>query len=47
MPDAKEDGLVKSVESLVAEKEALAAKEKKLIEELNANLGKWATRSSL
>jgi hypothetical protein len=35
----KEDDLVKSVESLLAEKQAIAAREKKLIEDLNAVLG--------
>ena len=40
----KEDELVKSVESLLAEKQAVAAREKKLIEELNAVLGKMGYR---
>ena len=40
MAEQKEDGLVKSVEGLLAEKQALAAREKKLIEDLNAVLGK-------
>ena len=40
MADPKADALVKSVESLVAEKEAVAAKEKELIDSLNAALGK-------
>jgi hypothetical protein len=39
VPDASE-GLVKSVESLIAEKEAVAAKEKKLIADLNTALGR-------
>jgi hypothetical protein len=34
------DDVVKSVESLLAEKEALAAREKKLIDDLNTVLGK-------
>jgi hypothetical protein len=41
---AEENGLVKCVESLLAEKEAMAAKEKKLIEDLNAVLGKMGYR---
>jgi hypothetical protein len=44
MPESKDDGLVKSVESLLAEKTALAAKEKKLIAELNVALGKMGYR---
>ena len=40
MAEPKEDGLVKSVEGLLAEKQALAAREKKLIEDLNTVLGK-------
>jgi hypothetical protein len=39
-----ENTLVKSVESLLAEKEALAAKEKKLIEDLNTVLAKMGYR---
>jgi hypothetical protein len=42
--ETKGDGLVNSVESLLAEKQALAAKEKKLIEDLNAALGKMGYR---
>jgi hypothetical protein len=34
------DGLVKSVEGLLAEKQALAVKEKKMIADLNTALGK-------
>jgi hypothetical protein len=44
MAEQKEDGLVKSVEGLLAEKQALAAREKKLIEDLNAVLGKMGYR---
>lgn len=40
MAESKDDGLVKSVESLLADKEAIAAREKKLIDDLNAALGK-------
>lgn len=40
MAEPKDDPLVRSVENLRAEKEAVAAKEKKLIEELNAVLKK-------
>lgn len=40
MADSKEDGLVKSVESFLAEKQALAGREKKLIDDLNTALGK-------
>lgn len=40
MAEAKGDGLVGSVEALLAEREALAQREKKLIDELNAALGK-------
>ena len=42
--EPKEDGLVKSVEGLLAEKQALAAREKKLIEDLNTVLGKMGYR---
>jgi hypothetical protein len=38
--EAKADALVKLVEGLVAEKEALATKEKELVEALNAALGR-------
>jgi len=38
--EAKDDGLVKSVESLLADKQALAVREKKMIDDLNAALGK-------
>ena len=40
MAEPKEDGIVKWVESLLAEKQAIAAREKKLIEELNAGARK-------
>ena len=40
----KEEDLVKSVEGLLAEKQAVAAREKKLIEDLNAVLGKMGYR---
>ena len=44
MAESRDDSLVKSVEALIAEKEAVAAKEKKLIEDLNASLGKMGYR---
>ena len=44
MAEPKEDDLVKSVEGLLAEKQAVAAREKKLIEDLNAVLGKMGYR---
>ena len=40
MAEAKDDGLVKSVESLIADRQALAVREKKLIDDLNTSLGK-------
>ena len=40
MAEPKEDGLVKSVETLLADKEALVVREKKLIEDLNGVLAK-------
>lgn len=40
MVEAKADALVKLVEGLVAEKDALAAKERELVEALNAALAK-------
>jgi hypothetical protein len=40
----KEDDLVKSVEGLLAEKQTIAAREKKLIDDLNAVLGKMGYR---
>lgn len=40
MPERDDNPLVKAVESLLAEKEAMAAKEKKLVEDLNAVLAK-------
>ena len=42
--EEKDDDLVKSVEGLLAEKQAVAAREKKLIEDLNAVLGKMGYR---
>ncbi len=42
--EPKEDDLLKSVEGLLAEKQAVAAREKKLIEDLNAVLGKMGYR---
>jgi len=42
--EPKEDDLLKSVESLLAEKQAIAAREKKLIEDLNTVLGKMGYR---
>ena len=44
MAEPKEEGLVKSVEGLLAEKQALGAREKKLIADLNAVLGKMGYR---
>lgn len=44
MAEQKEDGLVKSVEGLLADKQALAAREKRLIDDLNAVLGKMGYR---
>ncbi len=44
MPDPEENGLVKSVESLLADKQAMVAREKKLIDDLNAALGKMGYR---
>ena len=44
MAEPKEDGLVKSVENLLADKSALVVREKRLIEELNAVLGKMGYR---
>ncbi len=44
MVESREDGIVRSVENLLAEKQAIAAKEKKLIEDLNAMLGKMGYR---
>jgi len=38
--ESKDDSLVKSVESLLADKQALVAREKKLIDDLNSALGK-------
>ncbi len=40
MAESDENGLVKSVENLLAEKQALADREKKLIADLNMALGK-------
>lgn len=44
MAEPDEEGLVKSVDSLLADKQALAAREKKLIDDLNAALGKMGYR---
>ena len=44
MAEADETGLVKCVESLLADKQAMAAREKKLIEDLNAALAKMGYR---
>jgi hypothetical protein len=44
MAELKEDGLVKSVEGLLADKQALAAREKKMIDDLNTVLGKMGYR---
>lgn len=40
MADPEDNALVKCVEGFLAEKEAMAAKEKKLVEDLNVVLGK-------
>ena len=40
MAEAADNALVKAVESLLAEKEAMAARERKLVEDLNVVLGK-------
>jgi hypothetical protein len=42
--EPEEDGLVKCVESLLADKQAMAVREKKLIDDLNAALGKMGYR---
>jgi len=42
--EPEENGLVKCVESLLTDKQAMAAREKKLIEDLNAALGKMGYR---
>ena len=44
MTESKTDALVKSLESLVAEKEAVTSKEKELIDGLNAVLSKMGYR---
>jgi hypothetical protein len=44
MAESEENGLVKSVESLLTDKQAMAAREKKLIDDLNAALGKLGYR---
>lgn len=44
MAESDENGLVKSVESFLADKQALATREKKLIDDLNAALGKMGYR---
>ena len=44
MAETEETGLVKCVQSLLADKQAMAAREKKLIEDLNAALGKMGYR---
>jgi hypothetical protein len=44
MAETESDGLVKIVEGFLAEKEAIAAKERKLIEDLNRVLGKLGYR---
>lgn len=44
MAEADESGLVKCVQSLLDDKQAMAAREKKLIEDLNAVLGKMGYR---
>ena len=44
MADPKTDALVKSLENLVAEKQAVTSKEKELIDGLNAVLSKMGYR---
>lgn len=44
MAESEETGLVKCVESLLADKQAMAEREKKLIDDLNAALGKMGYR---
>jgi hypothetical protein len=44
LPEPKTDALVKSLESLVAEKQAVTSKEKELIDGLNAVLSKMGYR---
>lgn len=44
MADPKTDALVKSLESLVAEKQAVSSKEKELVDGLNAVLAKMGYR---
>ena len=44
MAEAEENGMIKCVESLLADKQAMAAREKKLIDDLNAALGKMGYR---
>lgn len=44
MAEPEEAGLVKCVESLLTDKQAMAAREKKLIEDLNAALAQMGYR---
>lgn len=44
MAETETNGLVKIVEGFIAEKEAMAAKEKKLVEDLNRVLGRLGYR---
>jgi hypothetical protein len=44
MPDPEENGLLKCVESLLADKAAMAAREKKLIQDLSVGLQKMGYR---
>lgn len=44
MAEPEENGLVKSVESLLADRQAITDREKKLIADLNAALGKMGYR---
>jgi len=44
MAEPESEGLVKLVEGFLAEKEAMAAREKKMIEDLNVVLGKLGYR---
>lgn len=44
MAEPEENGMVKCVENLLADKQAMAAREKKLIDDLNTALGKMGYR---
>jgi hypothetical protein len=44
MAEPEENGMIKCVESLLTDKQAMAAREKKLIDDLNTALGKMGYR---